>query len=1122
MTLISFRSITFIGAILTILVVSSCANDDRPKMVESRFELLSPDSTGILFKNQLVEDTSYTIFQYRNYYNGGGVAIGDLTGNGFEDVFLTSNTGENKLYENLGNLKFKDITRKAGVAGAAPWSTGVVIADVNGDQLLDIYVCNSGDVSGSNKENELFVNQGNGTFQEKALAYGLNDAGYTTHATFFDYDHDGDLDAYILNNSFRPISTLGLRNLRLKRDTLGGDKLYRNDNGVFVDVSESAGIFGSVIGFGLGVTVGDLTGDGWEDLYVSNDFYERDYLYVNNQKGGFTEELTSRLDVISNFSMGADIADLDNDGYPEIFTTDMLPDSDIRLKQTTKFTTYTDYARRVGKGYHHQVMRNTLQHNRGDGTYREIGQMLGVAATDWSWGALMVDLDNNGYRDLFIANGAYKDLTNQDFINYMASDETIAAAKLGKEIDFSEFVKMIPSTKIPNRVFANSGNMSLADSSSSWGLASPSHSNGAAYADLDQDGDLDLVINNLNEQVSIYKNRTVEHGEDPAMRMTFLGSGKNTRSIGAAVTIFAGEQRIAYEHFPVKGFQSSSTYFPLVSVPSGTSIDSIVATDSYGGEIKMYYFSDNMSELSFDFSEKPFGNQASNKPGELKLKTECQLAIKDVTPSILKKPLIHTEDVFNDYDRDRLLYAMNSLSGPAIASGSLNGREDQLLFVGGAASDVAKLLIYSKEEQRYLPSRQVALHQDRGYEDVSALFIDIDSDGDEDLLVGSGGSEFIGNPKAYILRVYEHYQDRDGGVAFRKPRRQVLPTFYRSVDAIVSGDFNGDGFLDFATGGKLHPSGYGRNCPIAIYLNAGDGRFSLPVPPEKSFLQKGGLVTDMVSADTNGDGKDELVVVGEYMSVTILSSSEKGVLDQEEVIANSQGVWSSVYAVDLNGDGKDEIVGGNVGTNTFFSYPGAPPVHLYYADVDENGSEEHIYAVGEDVNNLVPLALKSELEAIIPSIKKKFVRYDEYADKTLTEIFDSEVLNSASHHVASEFRTCLFERSTSGWSKQALPWEIQSSPIRAIHSIDIDRDGDLDLIFGGNMPGGTSRLGPLVASRGEVLINHQGVLSSSQTVCNLNLAGTIVKMLTLAPVDGEPLLFVGRNSGSVQFLEVEE
>ncbi|TAE03061.1 MAG: VCBS repeat-containing protein, partial [Bacteroidetes bacterium] len=538
--------------ILLIIFAGACQNKPSEIKSDTLFTLLPSEFTNIDFENTVENnDARFNIFTYRNYYNGGGVAICDVNNDGLPDIYLTANMKANKLYLNKGNFKFEDITEKAGVAGKKAWATGVSVADVNGDGLLDIYVCNSGNAAGDDKANELFINQGNNsdgvpTFKEMAKEYGLADEGFSTHAAFFDYDHDGDLDLYLLNNSFRPISSFGLENIRHIRDSVGGDKLFQNNNGKFVDVSEKAGIFGSVIGFGLGVTVGDVNDDGWFDIYVSNDFFERDYLYINNQNGTFTESLEKTMRHISVSSMGADMADINNDARPEIFVTDMLPETDRRIKTVTSYDSYDVYHSKLKNDYYHQFMRNMLHLNlpstKNEVVFSEIGQLSQVDATDWSWGALIWDMDNDGMKDIFVSNGIYKDLTNQDFIDFFANDQHIKELQKGKAIDYSKILDQIPSTPIPNYAFQNQGNLKFVNQAKNWGLDKASFSNGAAYGDLDGDGDLDLVVNNVNQNVFVYRNESNPKIENNYLKIKLLGEKQNLFGIGAKIYVKANGQ----------------------------------------------------------------------------------------------------------------------------------------------------------------------------------------------------------------------------------------------------------------------------------------------------------------------------------------------------------------------------------------------------------------------------------------------------------------------------------------------------------------------------------------------------------------------------------------------------
>ncbi|UWX54640.1 CRTAC1 family protein [Maribacter litopenaei] len=676
------RRIGFLTFLL--LFLSSCKDKtSEPSKPEAQtvFKLLSAQSTGIDFINDLKYDQEFNVYKYRNYYNGGGVAIGDINNDGLPDVYFIANQKENKLYLNKGNLQFEDVTEQAKVGGTRPWSTGVSMVDINADGYLDIYVCNSGDLNGENKQNELFINQQDGTFKEMAADYNLDDKGFSTHASFFDFDKDGDLDVYILNNSYKAIGGFDLKkNERNKRDILGGDKLMENVDGKFVDISEKAGIYGSVIGFGLGVTVGDVNNDGWEDIYVSNDFFERDYLYINNQDGTFTESLENEITATSVASMGADMADINNDGYNDIFVTEMLPSEYERLKTVTTFEDWNKYQLNLNSGYYHQFTRNTFQLNNADNTFSEIGRLSGVEASDWSWGALIFDMDHDGLKDLFIANGVYQDLTDQDYLTYISNTEILKSMITTDSVNYAKLIELIPSNKVENHAYKNLGNLKFEKFAVS-GLLVESFSNGSAYGDLDNDGDLDLIVNNLNMESFVYENTTMDTKKSNYLKFDLRGEGKNTQAIGSKIMVLP--YNISVENQPVRGFQSSMDIRPNIGLPNDQNVSVHILWPSG----KKTILEDIKVNRSLVLYEKDAKKTVLEEPG-----SEAKL-FKKVNGLL---DYVHQENRFVDFDRDRLLNHMVSTEGSKMAFGDVNGDGREDLFIGGSKGNTPSLFMNTR------------------------------------------------------------------------------------------------------------------------------------------------------------------------------------------------------------------------------------------------------------------------------------------------------------------------------------------------------------------------------------------------------------------------------------------
>lgn len=1036
--------IIFAGICVSSLFLLNCARQ-KETPGKKLFTLVDPSHSGVEFTNKLSFSNEFNIYTYRNYYNGGGVALGDINNDGLIDIYFTGNQLANKLYLNKGNFKFEDITEKAGVQGTQTWSTGVAMADVNGDGLLDIYVCNSGNIEGGrNKSNELFINQGDLTFREMAESMGVADKGYTTHAAFFDYDRDGDLDLYILNNSYQAIGSFNLRkNERGKRDSLGGDKLMRNDNGRFTDVSADAGIYGSVIGFGLGVTVGDINKDQWLDIFVSNDFFERDYLYINNQDGTFKEVLTEQMKSISGASMGADLADINNDGWPDLFVTEMLPRDNARLKTVTTFEDWNKYQYNVQNDYYHQFTRNMLQLNSGNNSFHEIGRLAGVEATDWSWGALMFDLDNDGFKDIFVANGIYQDLTNQDFLQFASNEEFVKSVLAKNSVDYKKLTDIIPSTPIANFAFRNLGNLEFRDQAFEWGLDTPGFSNGAAYGDLDNDGDLDLVVNNVNMQSFLYRNELDKiHPDRHYLKFNLVGSQKNTFAIGAKIMAEKGGSKFHLEQMPMRGFESTVDHRPNLGLGEVTQLDRVTVTWPDGSITVLDSVKTDQTLTLRQDDGVIVAARAKVSP------TPAPFLLKELdTPPLID--FVHTENEFVDFDRDHLIYHMISTEGPRMSKGDVNGDGLEDLYIGGAKDQPGALYI-QRPDGSFLRTNEKVFLADKASEDMGSIFFDADNDGDEDLYVCSGGNEFSPSSTALIDRLYFN----DGAGNFSRSS-QILPaaTIFESSSSVDAADYDGDGDQDLFVGVRLRSFGYGIPMKGYILDNDGKGNFTDVTKDVAPGLVKIGMITDASWSDIDGDNDPDLVVVGEYMPVTVFVNNNGKLHDATRTsgLANTHGWWNRLEAADVDLDGDTDFVIGNHGLNSKFKASFEKPICMYVNDFDQNGKIEHIVCAFNGEKNY-PMILRHDLVAQIPALKKKYLKYESFKNETITDIFTQEQLKGSVELKAYELRSAVaINDGTGRFTLSFLPIEAQFSPLFGVEVVDVNKDGNPDLLAGGNL-----------------------------------------------------------------------
>ncbi|TLF46867.1 VCBS repeat-containing protein [Maribacter aurantiacus] len=1082
-------------AFLTLLLPSCKDKTNEPAndVKGTVFKLLSAQTTGIDFVNDLTYDQEFNVYRYRNYYNGGGVAIGDINNDSLPDIYFIANQKENRLYLNKGNFQFEDITEKAHVGGTRPWSTGVSMVDINADGYLDIYVCNSGDLNGENKQNELFINQQDGTFKEMAADYNLDDKGYSTHASFFDFDKDGDLDVYILNNSYKAIGGFDLKkNERNKRDILGGDKLMENVDGTFVDISEKAGIYGSVIGFGLGVTVGDVDNDGWEDIYVSNDFFERDYLYINNQDGTFTESLENQITATSVASMGADMADINNDGYNDIFVTEMLPSEYDRLKTVTTFEDWNKYQLNLNSGYYHQFTRNTFQLNNADNTFSEIGRLSGVEASDWSWGALIFDMDHDGLKDLFIANGVYQDLTDQDYLTYISNTEILKSMITTDSVNYAKLIDLIPSNKVENHAYKNLGNLEFEKYEES-GLLVESFSNGAAYGDLDNDGDLDLVVNNLNMESFVYENTTMDSKKSNYLKFDLRGEGNNTYAIGTKIEVLP--YNISVENQPVRGFQSSMDIRPNIGLPKNQNV-SVRITWPSGKITKLNDVKVNRTLIVY---EKDAQDPTLDKsPSEPKL-FEKVAGLLD---------FVHLENRFVDFDRDRLLNHMVSTEGPKMAFGDVNGDKRVDLFIGGSKGNPPSL--FMNTENGFILKKTTDFDQSKNSEDMESIFFDADGDNDLDLYVCSGGIEYSQYSAEFLDRLYVN--DGKGNFKLSDQKLPVSNTFHSSSTIDVS-DIDQDGDLDIFVGERMIPLKYGMAGSGFLLENDGTGNFTDITMTAGTDFQGMGMITSALFQDLDDDGDEDLIIVGEFMAIEIfINEAGKFVRKADNPLLDLKGWWNTIVPSDLDCDGDVDFIVGNHGLNSRFKASKDRPIRLYAADFDKNGFIDPILTFRREDGQDYPYALRHDLIEQIKAITKKYPDYESFKDASVSAIFSEEALKEARTLEANTLESViLVNNGNLTFEVLPLPIAAQFSTTYAIATNDFDGDGDQDIVLGGNLYNVKPEVGRYDASYGVYLENKGGLkFETIKSGKGFKVKGEIRDMGII-----DQKLFVSRNRDSL-------
>ena len=1052
--------------ILLPLYLVSCNN------IDSRFEKKLSDHTGISFQNTLSYTEDFNPYTYRNFFNGGGVALGDINNDGLIDIYFTGNIVDNALYLNKGNWKFDDITDFAGVSCKDNWSTGATFVDINQDGLLDLYVTKSGKPGGENRHNELFINNGDLTFKESSSEYGLDIEGLSVHAAFFDYDGDLDLDAYVLNNSIRSVGSYDLIEGQRNIPSQDGNQLLENRNNKFENVSSDKGIFSSNIGFGLGITLSDFNGDLWPDLFISNDFFEKDYLYLNNNGDGFSEESLTYFDALSMGSMGADAADMDNDLIPDLIVTEMLPETLSRQKNKQVYESYDKFTLAGSKGYHKQYPRNALQRNLGN-TFYEVGRQLGLSATEWSWAALLFDMDNDGYKDVYISNGIYKDLLDRDYLNYYANDEQISQIlREGKEV-ITDLIDLMPSKAVTNSVFRNNGDFTFSDKRLGWGLNQPSFSNGSAYGDLDNDGDLDLVVNNVNSEAFIFENHS-EVENHHFLSVILRDSGPNKFAIGAkAIAYLTDGNKIMIEQFPSRGFQSSVPYRLHFGLGKVNSLDSL---EIYWPDRKRSVIRDIQIDQILEIDRDNLQSESVDpKPTFIIKKTEGQQLID----------FKHDENYYVDFDSERLLPHMFSNEGPCIANYDLNNDGIQDFYIGGAKGQTGQLFLSDTNGFKKV-SKPFDLHKES--EDVEAVFFDADNDGDQYLYVASGGKAYFTLSRTLNDRFYRN----ESGKFIYDSSALNFSKFF-STGAIAIGDANNDSLLDIFIGERFNVDTYGIPGSISLMINRGNGSFEATYPPE---FQNIGMITDIEFTDLNSDEKGDLIVVGEWMPILAFLNNESSWESISESIGfeETNGMWQSIETSDLNGDGVPDLVLGNMGQNGLYK----PNMKLYLNDYDQNGKLEAIYTYSID-NKDFPIHDRDELIKQLPDLKKKLLYYEDYANQSIKDILNETQISSSQVLEIKETRSLLFmSDSPLSYSKKLLPEEIQYSSVHAINIFDINQDGLNDLILGGNQYLVKPQYGAFDASKGWILYGDDNSKTKFDKLLPLNIYGEI-RDFTIVP-----------------------